>query len=101
MNKFVVLLGVFFISACGGSGGVFSMGNDKPLDEFSVMQAPSLDIPPDFNLRPPVDEEAESSAEIKGEVSENEKEILEKMGESDSNTDSKPTEADEEFLNKI
>lgn len=107
MNKLALFLCVFFITSCAETKDMLSMGEPEPLDEFSVMQTKSLDIPPDFELVPPVDKSKEldtnGSTEVKveGEVSDNEKEILEKMDISDKNKDYEPTGADKEFLDKL
>lgn len=51
------LLCLLALSACGDGSLREKMGLErKPPDEFKVLARPPLTVPPDFNLRPPVDD---------------------------------------------
>ncbi len=50
----LLILGLSFLAACGGSGVGEVLGLDKEApDEFAVVTRAPLTLPPDFGLRPP------------------------------------------------
>jgi hypothetical protein len=61
-NIVTVVLCTLALSACGDGSLREKVGLErKPLDEFQVLSRPPLTVPPDFNLRPPVDDAAAAS----------------------------------------
>ena len=98
MKKFIIILLFcqFILSSCSAvrdSAGV----NRKNIDEYKVVENPTLVIPPDFYLLPP---EQLAKKNIDDAESELAKEILFGLEESNLNTDL-PTSTMEEILKEI
>ncbi len=51
-NFFKIILIIFFLSACSNTDNLIKL-SEIPPDEFSVLRKDPLEIPPNFNLRPP------------------------------------------------
>ncbi len=51
-NFFKIILIIFFLSACSNTDNLIKL-SEIPPDEFSVVRKDPLEIPPNFNLRPP------------------------------------------------
>jgi len=105
MYRLLIVLGFLFLCSCSQTKDFLGMGNNEPLDEFSVVKTPKLEIPPDFELRPPLekgqknDKQIDKTDEKKVVTSKGEAKLLEKI--ENNNTDYKPTKNDDKFLDKI
>lgn len=56
LSVVVFLASSFVLAGCGGLGDALGLSKRSP-DEYEVMAKTPLAVPPDFNLRPPADEE--------------------------------------------
>jgi hypothetical protein len=104
-NKFVIIvLTSIILSSCSGDVKKTLGINKRGPDEFTVVSHPPLNVPPEFNLRPPSEFDnghsnnqsasEEARGKIIGVVDKNNDNIF------GSNSELKPT-SDKNFLNKI